>query len=285
MKKIILILLAFAIFGSAYAQRKKKTKKTESGLEYRYVDKNKKARKPVKDDIIFLNLDYFIKDSVLFSSQKMLGSDLKINFIEPIYPGDVNEGLGLMREGDSLIFFIDAKKFYEKNMGNVPAFVQDGDKIEFRARLKRVLSPEEERQETVARNEKLQAEEQTKIDEYIKKEKIKEKPTESGLYFIETEKGRGVRAKKGDMVVVHYTGYLLDGTKFDSSKDRNQPFEFQLGQNRVIKGWEEGIAMMDVGDKATLIIPSKLGYGARGAGRDIPPFATLIFEVELLKIK
>ena len=83
---------------------------------------------------------------------------------------------------------------------------------------------------------------------------------------------------------VHYTGYLLDGKKFDSSLDRGEPFEFTLGQGQVIQGWDEAVAMMRVGGKAKLIIPSKIGYGARGAGADIPPYASLIFEVELLEI-
>ena len=95
----------------------------------------------------------------------------------------------------------------------------------------------------------------------------------------------GPKPDKGDNVKVHYTGKLLDGTKFDSSVDRGKPFEFVLGQGRVIKGWDEGIAMMHKGGKATLIIPSHLGYGERGAGQgQIPPYATLIFEVELLDI-
>ena len=93
--------------------------------------------------------------------------------------------------------------------------------------------------------------------------------------------GKGNMPKKGDRVKVHYTGYLLDGTKFDSSLDRGQPFEFTLGMGQVIQGWDKGIAIMRKGEKGTLIIPSELGYGERGSGR-IPPFSTLIFDVELI---
>lgn len=113
----------------------------------------------------------------------------------------------------------------------------------------------------------------------------KPETTPSGLKYSELKEGTGATPKKGQTVVVHYTGTLEDGTKFDSSRDRKQPFSFKLGEGQVIKGWDEGLSTMKVGGRRQLIIPPDLGYGARGAGGVIPPNATLIFDVELLKIQ
>jgi FKBP-type peptidyl-prolyl cis-trans isomerase FkpA len=108
--------------------------------------------------------------------------------------------------------------------------------------------------------------------------------TPSGLIIEDVTVGEGVVAAAGQKVTVHYTGWLTNGTKFDSSKDRNDPFMFPLGGGRVIKGWDEGVQGMKVGGKRKLTIPPALGYGARGAGGAIPPNATLVFEVELLGV-
>jgi FKBP-type peptidyl-prolyl cis-trans isomerase FkpA len=113
--------------------------------------------------------------------------------------------------------------------------------------------------------------------------------TPSGLQYEDTTVGDGAEARAGQDVTVHYTGWLYNdgtqGAKFDSSKDRNDPFQFSLGAGMVIRGWDEGVAGMKIGGKRTLIIPAALGYGARGAGGVIPPNATLKFDVELLGLR
>ncbi len=109
--------------------------------------------------------------------------------------------------------------------------------------------------------------------------------TPSGLQYQDVKVGTGASPSTGQTAVVHYTGWLLDGKKFDSSKDRGDPFSFAVGRGQVIKGWDEGVATMKVGGTRILMIPPELGYGARGAGGVIPPNATLKFEVELLEVR
>jgi len=109
--------------------------------------------------------------------------------------------------------------------------------------------------------------------------------TPSGLTYLITKKGTGTQLKAGDTVILNYTGTLTNGVKFDSSHDHNEPFEFKLGAGRVIKGWDEGVAKLHVGDHAILVIPGKLAYGPRGVPNVIPPDSTLIFIVEVIDVK
>jgi FKBP-type peptidyl-prolyl cis-trans isomerase FkpA len=111
-----------------------------------------------------------------------------------------------------------------------------------------------------------------------------EKITDSGLKYEDLVEGEGAVAEAGQTVTVHYTGWLTDGSKFDSSLDRDQPFQFRLGKGQVIRGWDEGVQGMKIGGKRKLTIPSQLGYGAAGAGGVIPANATLVFDVELLEL-
>ncbi len=142
------------------------------------------------------------------------------------------------------------------------------------------LAAEEETLETPAQT----TEEPTVTEEPTASEEQGMVTTDSGLQYRDLKVGDGAEAKPGDTVRVHYTGWLMDGTKFDSSLDRGEPFKFPLGAGHVIRGWDEGVAGMKVGGKRELVIPSDLAYGDRGMPPDIPPKATLKFEVELLGI-
>ena len=135
----------------------------------------------------------------------------------------------------------------------------------------------------------MEAQKQNEIDakaiqDYIAKKGLKAQKTEDGLYYVVDSAGTGPKPQAGKKVTVNYTGKLLDGSIFDSSlKPGRTPFDFQLGVGQVIKGWDEGIQLFNVGSKGTLLIPSSLGYGSRGAGGAIPPNSVLIFEIQVLK--
>ena len=121
------------------------------------------------------------------------------------------------------------------------------------------------------------------IDEYVNEKGFQKH--ESGVYYKVEKQGEGAKPEAGQTVTVHYKGYLPDGTKFDSSYDRDKPFSFQLGQGRVIQGWDKGIPIFNVGGKGTLLVPSELGYGQRGAGAKIPPNAVLLFDIEVIDVE
>ncbi|MCF8365233.1 MAG: FKBP-type peptidyl-prolyl cis-trans isomerase [Bacteroidales bacterium] len=229
-------------------------------------------------------MTYGTTDSVLFNTNSIPQGAMKLMMQEPGYPGDFYEMMGLMHLGDSVVFYQDAESFFTKTAGSpmCPPEMM-GQQLTFNVKLSKIQTEKELQDEMTADMEKRRLEEAEIINKYVEENNITVQATESGLYVIVTEEGKGSKPLQGDKVKVHYTGTLLDGTKFDSSLDRGQPFEFNIGRG-VIRGWSEGIAMLNVGSKARLIIPSNLGYGERGSGAKIPPFSPLIFDVELIEI-
>jgi FKBP-type peptidyl-prolyl cis-trans isomerase len=279
---------------------------SESGLYTAWHDKHEDAPKAKMGDIMFTTMKLYRKgaeegkDSLLFDSFQSpdIPGGLKlIELMKPLYSGDLMEGLAELHLGDSASFITSADSFFivANKMPELPPGIKKGDALLFRFRVKDIKTMDETkeyvnnlRSKSMAENQKglneLQASEQERMMEYINRKNITEKPTASGLYVIVTDKGTGPKPKKGQMVSVQYTGYLLNGKKFDSSLDHGAPIEFKLGEGQVIAGWEEGISLLNVGTSATLIIPSVLGYGSNGSG-EIPPFSPLIFDIQLLNAK
>jgi len=200
--------------------------------------------------------------------------------------------VAFMGIGDSASFITSADSFFLKlaQFPKLPPFIKAGTDITFYVKLINILKKDEfekQQQERLKQYtdkiEKLKKDEPETIKKYIDSNKIKVKPTASGLYYVETKKGKGPKAENGDTVLVNYTGKFFDGTIFDSSVGKS-PIKFPLGAGYVIKGWEEGIGMMKKGTKALLILPSSLAYANKGAGQAILPYTPLIFEVELVDI-
>lgn len=234
---------------------------TTSGLKYKIISDGE-GNHPQTGDIVSVHYLGQLADGNKFDSSY----DRKEPITFELGAGRVikgwDEGIALLNKGSKAIFVIPPDLGYgTRNVGPIPAnstLIFTVELVDFKP------AP--------------------KIEPYDVTGKVVSE-TDSGLKFILVEAGTGLKAAPGNTVSVHYSGYLEDGTMFDSSLKRDTPFEFTLGMGRVIKGWEEGISLMKEGDKARLIIPADLGYGAAGAGGVIPPNATLTFDVELLKVK
>jgi FKBP-type peptidyl-prolyl cis-trans isomerase FkpA len=222
-------------------------------------------------------------DSIIFDSEKMLQEPVRIMKGDSEFKGDLQSCLNMLSEGDSAIFLIDADSLFKKSFKQpLPPFIKSGSKVKFYVRVLKTRTREELEIEQQNIAKQRETEEVSKIEAYVKENNLTVTTTASGLKYYITKPGTGDKPKTKNKVTVHYTGKLLNGKKFDSSVDRNQPFQFELGIGQVIKGWDEGIALLKKGEKATFIIPSNLGYGANGAGGTIGPFETLIFDVELI---
>jgi len=200
------------------------------------------------------------------------------------------EGVSQMLKGGKATFVVPSKMAFGET-GNPKAGINPFTPIVYDVEIINVQTKaDHEKQMAIDKKKKDQLLETNKKQEsslrqkYLKEHNINAKPTASGLVYVEKIKGTGARAVAGKKVKVHYTGTLLNGTKFDSSRDKGEPLSFTLGQNQVIKGWDEGVALMNVGGRATLIVPSDIGYGAENQGA-IPPYSTLVFDVELLEVK
>lgn len=269
--------------------------KAENGMHYKFYNKSENPITPKEGDGVgfTFTIKKFTNDSIIVDSKSVSrdGSGI-FRYILPksSFVGSIEDALQMMGQGDSASFIIKADSFYLKTQrfNELPPFIKPGENLVVTMKVLEVKSRaelEKNQKEQQAEMEKMMAERQAaekpELDKYLADNKITTKPTASGLIFIDVKKGSGPKPKATDNVVVHYTGTLLDGTKFDSSLDRGEPATFPL--NQVIPGWTEGIQLMSKGGKAKLIIPSNLGYGPQGTG-PIPPFASLVFEVELLDI-
>ena len=282
--KIMLAVLAVACVFSFNACSKYKGFKQdkETGIYYKFYVQNKDSVKAQTGDAVSLIYQLALKDSILVPMMP-----IQELVQESFYKGDVYDAIRMMHVGDSATFILDADTFFHYMGGENPF---DDKELYFTFKMTELMPKAEvdammkaQEDQYNAYMEQARAAEDSLMQEYIAKNKIKVAPTASGLYFIPKKAGKGTQAAAGQKVAVHYTGKLLDGTKFDSSYDRNEPIEFILGQGQVIPGWDEGIAMMKVGEKAVLLIPSKLAYGERG-NQVIPPCAPLVFDVELVKV-
>ena len=254
-------------------------------MKYKFIVHNKNSTKPQIGDILVLNMKYSTEqDSVLFDTRE-ISRKYRMQMKKPSHEGgSIEDAFAMMSVCDSARFIIDAQSFFQKTREtNLPPYIKPGSKLIFDIKLVDIQSIEEIEEERRAIRHSNEQEEMKILNSYLERANIKVKPSENGLYYIEEVKGTGKQAKMGKTVVVHYTGTFIDGKVFYSTLRRNEPFTFVLGEEKEIQ-WDQGIERMKEGGRAKLIIPSHLAYDSTQTG-PIPPYSTLIFEVELLEVK
>ncbi len=256
---------------------------TESGLQYTDLEVGE-GPTPSAGDLVFVHYTGRLTDGTEFDSSYKRGQPFNFMLGEGRVIKGWDEGVSTMTVGTKRLLVIPPELAYgSRGVGQIPP----NSTLEFEVELLDIQAATESTPTTVSNlteNQPSQSEVTPSGDQPVLSDRDLT-TTASGLQYQDLEVGDGPTPQAGDQVVVHYVGRLTDGTVFDASYDRGQPFSFTLGQGRVIKGWEEGVATMTVGTKRLLVIPPELGYGSRGAGGIIPPNATLEFEVELLDIQ
>ena len=290
--------------------------KTKSGIEYKIFKKvgNKYEPRTISGDVdpTYKNrvgkfLTAYIdtrtgKDSVLESTRtKFQGAVVPLPLQEVKRKGNPDEAFALMQPGDSAVFRFNADSLFKpqgrpvpnflKKAGNVVvlhvatrALIDQAAAMAMQQDLQQKMMAEQQRQMMAFAGDQLKKDDAA-LQAYAKQKNLTVKKTPSGIYYVITTPGTGPVAKQGQTVAVNYTGTLLDGKVFDSSAKAGKPIEFPLGQGRVIPGWDEAVALLNKGSKATFLIPSTLAYGQQGAGADIPANAPLRFDVELVNVK
>lgn len=298
-KRFFSLAIVAMVFASVLVSCKENSvypgyKKTQSGLYYKFYTQNE-GEKPQMGDLMEVAFCCVVNDTnVVIPVMKNM-----FRYQDPLFPGDIFEGMAMMHKNDSASFIVNIDSTFRTffQQPSLPAEFSSTDVMRFEFKLndfypeseyaKRIA--EDVKKSTAERIARMKAdnEEETlnaakALEDFLKKNNIVAEPTESGLYYVMETEGNGEKPQPGQMVKVHYTGKLLDGTVFDSSVERGEPISIPIGVGQVIPGWDEGIQLMSKGEKGKLFIPYYLAYGDRAAGDKIQPFSNLIFEVELV---
>ena len=273
MKHLSLVLAvsvcSIVLFTACGDKRLKGYEKTDTGFYYKYVTQNPEGTQPQIGDYVFLTVSYSSTNDSLppFENQEMA-----FFLPKPAFKGDIIEAYAMLKEGEEIDFIFIADSFFK---GEKPDFISPEDLIYVKVKMNKMKTLED-----------FEQEEEEAIAGYIKTNNITVEPTASGLYFMETLKGKGAKVESGKRISVHYTGKFLDGTVFDSSIRGGQPLSFILGVDGMIPGFVEGVLLMNQGGKASLLLPSEIAYGMADNPRSpIPPFSPLLFDVEIISVE
>jgi FKBP-type peptidyl-prolyl cis-trans isomerase len=298
-------VLHFYVHLVSFASPEKMKADEETALK-KYIEDNKITAAPTASGIYIIEtqagqgakIDSGVYVKINFKVSSIDGKQIFSSFDrpEPIRfqygqrfdtPG-IDEAIGTMKKGTKSKVIVPSKMaFGETGRSNLVApyttLIYEVEIVDVQSKAEYDKEQAEMKKKEAQKTDEAKKQETTLREKYLKEHNITVKPTASGLYYIEKAKGTGPQAVPGKNVKVHYTGTLLDGTKFDSSRDKNQPLEFTIGKGQMIKGFDEGFQLMKKGGKATFIVPSSLGYGDRNMG-NIPPYSTLVFDVELVDV-
>ena len=296
MKKSILFLAVVVLAVSCKNNSKfPDYDQTETGAFFKLEKAGDEKSIINKGDVIFMHHTMTTdKDSLLYDYKTMSqpGQPYAMRLAPSVYKGDMFEMIYKLHLGDSASFAIRIDSMFEKYYHQpIPKFLDAKGYIVYHVKVDSIY-PSAKVDEIEKKNkemqqaymEKARVAEDSLLNKYLADNKVTVKPTESGLYIVTKTKGKGEKVKLGDNVEVNYTGMLTTGQVFDASSKHEAPLVFPVGMQKVIPAWDEAFLTMTVGTKATIICPSRIGYGPQGSG-PIPPFSPLVFEVEVLSIK
>jgi FKBP-type peptidyl-prolyl cis-trans isomerase FkpA len=285
MKNSFLVILALVCFSCQRHSKYPGFTGLGNGTWYRLHKIGENPVKPHPGDFITVNLAYTtMNDSIFFSGTRKLQIDT------PAYMGSVDACFALMAEGDSATFIVGAKDFFSKTLKtSLPGFIPADGCVKINAGMKNIQTREDyerEKEAFLTWIEDFGDYEKIVLKQFISSEKPGIKPLPSGIYYVNLRPGKGKKVELGDTLTINYEGRFLNGKFFDSTVKRNQPFQFVYGTEwQLIKGLEEAVGMMREGERSLFILPSELGFGNTGSSTGvIPPFTSLIFEVEILKV-
>ncbi|CAN5670141.1 FKBP-type peptidyl-prolyl cis-trans isomerase [soil metagenome] len=288
------IILTFGFIIVFFSCRNGNERQTKSGMKY-IVYREANGKKPHAGDWVTVSMVYKEEnDSVLFDSRS-LGRPLRFALPAPKFVGSFEEGLLYIGEGDSATFFVNAdsmfEKVIEKEQGVVTHRPKSGSNLKFDVSLLRVQPYQEAEMEMAMDESRQEKAEESMLIAYLKEKNLAFEKQPEGYYFQVKTPGKGRQINSGDLVSINYTGSLLNGVIVDNNLKSGKPYQFIVGNSDVIRGWDIAFQKLHIGDKAMLIIPSSLAYGEEGIQRRgsltylVPPFSTLIFDVEVLDSK
>ena len=269
---VMLVALTMLACSSKYAGYDK----TDTGLYYKLFKVSKDTIKARVGDWVSLTMRYTYKDSTLFNSKAAMGSPVRFQLPPSEFKGDIYEGIRMLSAGDSADFIVNADSLFTKTFRQPkrPPFVDSNSVIHFYITLLSVDSPSS-----------MIKKEEDALRKYIEDKKITIAPTASGLFFIETVQGKGMKIDSGSWVKPHFKVSLIDGKQIFSSYDRGEPMSFEYGKRFDTPGFEEGVGKMLKGGKATLVVPSKIAFGETGRGAMVPPYSSIVYDLEIIDVQ